>query len=586
MPQISYSEKGSTTVNPSIVTDGLLFYLDPNNRRCLDNDGKVYTDLIKLYSNVPDLSAGTLFSNNNSIIKENIRTFIELANSNILYGNVGPNNALSALSNYTLQFWFKNNLPTLSFNNNILTNNTATKINVTSNTVLVSSNFPYSKSSKDFNPYGLYTYQGTKNNKPFYTLYKLQPDFSNLMYTLEWNVSGSYNRWVVRMPPQTSVQFESIEDVDFPQLAAVTSWKPVLTAFSLDTGDMPNNFFGNSPGRVLDTFYHYSSSAIASVYYTRPGAINGSTYLYNFNFPRILRVGNTSWNLSIRQSSDTYSPLFSAAYSFFPWQNLYTFNTRFTALSCSTNTNLNAGVLSGGWISNSIGETINGRVWYQKDMSFDGATFDTPFGDMAFYIQDEIFPGSLPGWYVGAEKLNYTGSFVISSNETVQNPWEVNNWTVNKNFDNNPDAYFKISLYNPPTLTAVPIYPEQFSNVTIIISAGAKVDFDRGIFLSGGKTLNFAFSGETFIFNNTAFNVNFNEWNLVTLTKSGNVLTLYKNGISQSMTIGLNYNLSNFIFSSDITLGQLLLYDRSLSLKEVKSNYDNFKSRYNADHIF
>jgi hypothetical protein len=104
---MAFSAKRQTIINPKIVTNGLIFYIDPNSLYTRTVPGFIYKDLTNYYSTFTSICAGNLLSNFNTLTTVGDNYFINLNNTNLsVSGNIGP---ISGLSSYTIQFWFKNN---------------------------------------------------------------------------------------------------------------------------------------------------------------------------------------------------------------------------------------------------------------------------------------------------------------------------------------------------------------------------------------------------------------------------------------------------------------------------------------------
>jgi len=561
-----FVKKGTIAYNPRTVTDGLIFYLDPNNAKCRSVDGIKFTDLIQKYSNVPDLSAGTLFADVNSLTSINDNIFLTLTGSNSLLGVVGPDSELSALENFTIQFWLKNNKPTTNFKN--IFSNTNTPLLLPSTlSVTVSTNYPYSPSFGNFGINGVYNSIDLLNNRVQYQ--RRFPDLTTTRpFTINW--SNDTNQWILRNNFDYATHFVSDNNVNFPTQG---TWRTVLTTFTFNIGDTPKNFFGHGNGNTLDIFYPLFTTA----YGTRPRT--NTVQQDQLRFPRVTRSSTLSqpWMLDL----DSYRSLYSATNTVDkPWQSpIFNFNTALTALSCSTNLNRINTFLSGGWVGADI---VNDRVEFYRDLTPESGGFLLNSGFLGYGtgITGE------EGWYVSD-----VSSFLLSGSNKPIYPWEVEKWIAYPGlFNNTENPYFSVVRYNPPPITAVPVYPEDLSNIMIIVSTDSFEAPNRGLFLSGTNNfLNFSYNNDDgFLpFNRTLFQTNTADWYCITLAQSGEHITLYKNSSYQgaSNTSTKYFNLSGIFFGNDITLGQILLYDKCLSISEIKQNYNSFKTRYRSNEV-
>jgi hypothetical protein len=74
-------------------------------------------------------------------------------------------------------------------------------------------------------------------------------------------------------------------------------------------------------------------------------------------------------------------------------------------------------------------------------------------------------------------------------------------------------------------------------------------------------------------------------WNLITISTSGNKVKVYKNLESKTFTSqsSVTLNLSGiYLVPNNYDIGHIAIYDRQLSDLEVFQNYNNFKSIYEA----
>jgi hypothetical protein len=563
-----FVKKGTTAHNPRTVTDGLIFYLDPNNAKCRSANGLKFTDLIQKYSSVPDLSAGIMLARSNPLTAIDGNIFLTLTGSNLLSGVVGPDNELNALENFTVQFWVKNNKPTSNFKN--IFSNTGIPLRLpTTATITVSTNYPYSPTFKNIGINGIYNVNGTlTNGKLAYT--RRVPDISTTRpFIVSWLPDQS--RWILRNGFEYAAHFISDTSADFP---SESTWSLILTTIRINTGGIPDNFFGNSPGNLLDIFY----PSFPTAYRTRPW-VNSTFGNDDKDFPTIGRSSlSEPWSLNF----GSYGPLYSATnIADRPWQDsIFNFNSSVTALSCSTNLvgAPFAGdlVLSGGWLGFEFEE---GRLACYRDLTLPERDF---FTNSAYLYYDTTGPAG-EGWYIDG-----TFGILLSSGSTSTYPWDVDKWIPYPglfNFTLTP--YFTVVKFDPPPLTAVPLPPSDYSNVNLILSTDYYEAPDKGLFLSGSNNfLSFSYSNsDGFLpLKRTLFETNTANWYCITLAQSGKHVTLYKNSTKQTVSnLSTKYfNLSSLFFGNDVTIGQILLYNKHLSPFEIRQNYNSFRSRYRS----
>ena len=101
---MSYTIKGITALNPSLIIEGLDIYIDPNNPNTYPVDNNVYYDLIdnkEFRTNSPILT-----SSNIDTLK-----FLSFTNQVNLSSIINE-----SYNSITLQFWVRNRKPYVSFN--------------------------------------------------------------------------------------------------------------------------------------------------------------------------------------------------------------------------------------------------------------------------------------------------------------------------------------------------------------------------------------------------------------------------------------------------------------------------------------
>lgn len=580
-------KQGTTAYNPRVVTEGLIFYLDPNNTKCRTLCGDKFISLIQPFSNIADLSAGILTSNTKSLTSVGGNYFIELSGMNFLSGNIGPDYALSGLDSFSLQFWFKNNKQVDKYTN-IFSNidTTIPLLTASGLTITLSTNLPY---SEEFGTQGI---NGQYIRLPYLIQDRVtyQRTFPNNLTTNPFNIAWVGDKWVLSNGPieGQGYHFESEDDETNPLL--VQNWNYILTAFKFNTGDIPIDFLNAlannlqyNDSKLQFNFYPSISSNTGNSFYLQQPVLQGAST----TLPRVERVNyNTPWSLKILGYGYEFVADSLAEY---PWQPV-TYSPKITALSASSDIYIN-NILTGsraplsGWFF--YIEDYNEKPAYYRSISL--PQFIEIY--VAYYTPADDGQLDSPGWYV-VWYDNATYSFILSSDSSTYDPWEIENWkpTSDRTFTSTTTSFSSV-FYNIPSITAVPVYPEEFSNVSLLLSADSTLVTERrGYFLSGtNNTLSFAYRDNDIITPNTSlFNTNTGEWYCVTLTQSEKEVTLYKNSnIQEILQTETNYfNLSSMFFGNNITLGQVFLYDRRLLQEEVRQNYNSFKSRYRTGEVF
>jgi hypothetical protein len=575
-------KKGITAHNPRAVTDGLIFYLDPNNAKCRSANGLKFTDLIQKYSDVTDLSAGIVLAKSNPLTAIDSNIFLTLTGSNSLSGVVGPDNELNTLESFTVQFWIKNNTPTSSFKNIFCNDNiNLPNLQLDTRTAFVSTNYPYSPKFGTIGINGVYNREvGLVNGKAHYR--RRNPNTNTTIpFSISWD--DEKQQWQLSNGPYDAssfpIHFRSLDNVESPTLG---TWELVLTAFKFNTGDMPGNFFGNSSGNIFDIFYPTFSGTNLIEYRVRPYSDNQFSS-NDFNYPRVTKLGNTPWKFFTSTYGSSTPPYTAVNTLDNPWDSpVFNFNSNLSALSSNTNLRLTNINLTGGWV---YLEMYNNRPAYIKDFSQTNAEFAT-LGQMYY---EEYMPGSWeygPGWFVADFTGSTTTPFLLSASSTSTYPWEVERWDLHPEiFISGITPFLTAVEYRPPPITAVPIYPEDFSNISLILSSDFLEVPRKGLYLSGtNNSIKFTYNdtGLPLPFSTSLFQTNTADWNCITLSQFKNKITLYKNSSFQTVTNTSVefFNLSSISLGNDITLGQVFLYNKNLTPTEVRQNYNSFKSRY------
>lgn len=575
-----FAKKGKTSLNPNIVTDGLIFYLDPNNSKCREETGTRHKDLIQTYSSLSALSAGILFSPFNTLTSFNNTTFLIFNTAaGFAYGNLGPDYALSALDNFTIQLWVKSKDE--SYKNKKFLSNTAT-ISTNSEHVTVSSNFPTAPSPNLINGKYLKT-ENFANSK-----YEYQNGNFNFIY------DDSSSKWYLRL---NGVEYFYSNNNNGAMPSYSTNWTSNITSFKFNLGNLSPDFFkynfypGNS--QIVSPYFPYSFSIPAEIYDYRPDLKS---------IPSLFLQKETSTSISnFLLYSDfggdvlpTYNIFKSKTSCQYPWQT-QEYQPTLSAIfvdSAIVFPGSSKFPISGYWFFHPNASNFNNNrpYYFMFKRGLDQNNENHIYAvDLLYVLENESGFGSNPaGWfvYIYYDSLYYS---ILSSSDTAFDPGSITNWELTPEGTNHISIYntlsnFSTSYFEVPPITA---YPE-YKSYNLSVSAEDFSTLISGISISGANNI------LTFTYPTTAI-TDFgnklkitNDWNLITVAQSGNKTLFNSNGnmaqfISNS---NLTYNLSSLILTNEVIIGQIFIYNKFLKNEDIKQNYDNFKKRYEKNIPF